>query len=152
MKAKLFQVDAFTNVIGKGNPAAVVPLIGPFPDDETMQTIAMENNLSETAFVTFDKDRYTIRWFTPLREVDLCGHATIAAAQQLRVDASLPPAGNLLLPKFQHMPYPLFRLRKNRPLEAEVQARRNRQSSGGGIDRRLYGDSTGQRPNRNIGR
>jgi PhzF family phenazine biosynthesis protein len=80
LKLKIFHIDAFTTEIGKGNPAAVVPLEGRFPEDSVMQTIASENNLSETAFVALYKDSYSIRWFTPTREVDLCGHATLASA------------------------------------------------------------------------
>ena len=79
MKLKLFQVDAFASEVFKGNPAAVVPLEA-WPDDQTMQHIATENNLSETAFYIREKDQFSIRWFTPLCEVDLCGHATLASA------------------------------------------------------------------------
>ena len=74
-----FQVDAFSVEPFKGNPAAVVPLDRWLPD-EIMQSMALENNLSETAFFVPDGDRYTIRWFTPTTEVDLCGHATLATA------------------------------------------------------------------------
>lgn len=80
---KLFQVDAFTERVFSGNPAAVVPLeqwIG----EEVMQKIAQENNLSETAFFVKEGDGgYRIRWFTPSTEVDLCGHATLASAHVL---------------------------------------------------------------------
>jgi PhzF family phenazine biosynthesis protein len=79
MKLRIFQVDAFTDKLFHGNPAAVCPLEEWLPA-ETMQRIAMENNLSETAFFIKGKDRYEIRWFTPAVEVDLCGHATLAAA------------------------------------------------------------------------
>ena len=88
MKIPLFQIDAFTSRIFGGNPAAVCPLESWLPD-ETMQAIATENNLSETAFfveTTFlDKrgDHYDLRWFTPTAEVDLCGHATLATAHLL---------------------------------------------------------------------
>jgi len=78
----IYQVDAFTDVLFSGNPAAVVPLSDWLPDD-LMQKIAMENNLSETAFfvpcVGDDAD-FHIRWFTPTVEVPLCGHATLASA------------------------------------------------------------------------
>ncbi len=80
MELKIFQVDAFTEKVFGGNPAAVVPL-GEWLPAETMQAIAMENNLAETAFFVprFDRD-YDLRWFTPAVEVPLCGHATLAAA------------------------------------------------------------------------
>jgi PhzF family phenazine biosynthesis protein len=75
----IFQVDAFTTQLFGGNPAAVVPLETWLPD-ETMQRIAMENNLAETAFIVREAEGYHIRWFTPAVEVDLCGHATLASA------------------------------------------------------------------------
>jgi PhzF family phenazine biosynthesis protein len=77
----IFQVDAFTDRLFKGNPAAVCPL-EQWLADEQMQAIALENNLSETAFFVQngDGDGYALRWFTPATEVDLCGHATLAAA------------------------------------------------------------------------
>ncbi len=76
---QLFQVDAFTHGPFTGNPAAVCILTEPVTE-ETMQKIAMENNLSETAFITRGRDEWLIRWFTPAEEVDLCGHATLASA------------------------------------------------------------------------
>ena len=79
MKLPIFQVDAFANETFKGNPAAVVPL-DKWLDDELMQKIAMENNLAETAFFVPSQQGFEIRWFTPLTEVDLCGHATLATA------------------------------------------------------------------------
>jgi PhzF family phenazine biosynthesis protein len=79
MKYKLYQVDAFTDKLFGGNPAAVCPLTEWLSDD-LLQKIAMENNLAETAFYVRQDDRYEIRWFTPKVEVDLCGHATLAAA------------------------------------------------------------------------
>ena len=79
MKLKIYQVDAFTSEVFGGNPAAVVPLKSWLPD-EVMQSIAVENNLSETAFFIPAKDAYDLRWFTPATEVDLCGHATLASA------------------------------------------------------------------------
>lgn len=79
MKLKIYQVDAFADSVFEGNPAAVCPL-NDWIDDETMQKIAMENNLSETAFFVKEGNEYRIRWFTPMAEVDLCGHATIASA------------------------------------------------------------------------
>lgn len=79
MKIKLYQADAFTDKLFSGNPAAVCPL-DEWLDDELMQKIAMENNLAETAFYVKKEDLYEIRWFTPVMEVDLCGHATLATA------------------------------------------------------------------------
>ncbi|MCK0152914.1 PhzF family phenazine biosynthesis protein [Alcanivorax sp. S6407] len=76
---KLYQVDAFTSSLFGGNPAAVVPL-DEWLDDSLLQNIALENNLSETAFIVPDEQGYALRWFTPTVEVDLCGHATLAAA------------------------------------------------------------------------
>mgnify|MGYP000870761644 FL=1 len=78
-KIKLYQVDAFTNKLFGGNPAAVIILKSEI-EDELMQKIALENNLSETAFVIKEENKFKIRWFTPLSEVDLCGHATLASA------------------------------------------------------------------------
>jgi len=79
MKLTIYQVDAFAEKVFEGNPAAVVPLKNWLPDD-TMQKIALENNLSETAFFVPIENGFQIRWFTPLAEVDLCGHATLASA------------------------------------------------------------------------
>jgi len=79
MKLRIYQVDAFTDSVFSGNPAAVCPL-SHWPDDTLMQKIAMENNLAETAFYIKSGNEYHIRWFTPTVEVDLCGHATLAAA------------------------------------------------------------------------
>ena len=78
-KIKIYQVDAFTNNLFSGNPAAVCLLDNWLPD-ETMQSIALENNLSETAFLIKKKDKFFLRWFTPKVEIDLCGHATLASA------------------------------------------------------------------------
>ena len=82
MKLSLFHADAFASSLYKGNPAAVVPLIKWLPD-KTMQQIAAENNLSETAFFIPEDDHFHIRWFTPKAEVNLCGHATLATAHVL---------------------------------------------------------------------
>jgi PhzF family phenazine biosynthesis protein len=82
MILKIFQVDAFTNKLFGGNPAAVVPL-NVWLSDEQMQNIAMENNLAETAFYTPKDDGFHLRWFTPKAEVPLCGHATLASAYVL---------------------------------------------------------------------
>ena len=80
MELKLYQVDAFTQRTFSGNPAAIVPLEEWLPD-ATMQAIALENNLSETAFfVPRGGGGFDLRWFTPLIEADLCGHATLSTA------------------------------------------------------------------------
>lgn len=79
MKLPIYQIDAFAEAPFQGNPAAVCPLESWLPDS-TMQAIAEENNLAETSFVVKSGDEYDLRWFTPTKEVDLCGHATIAAA------------------------------------------------------------------------
>jgi predicted PhzF superfamily epimerase YddE/YHI9 len=79
---ELYQVDAFTNLIFGGNPAAVCPLETWLPD-RVLQSIANENNLSETAFFISKGNDYELRWFTPKVEIDLCGHATLAAAHVL---------------------------------------------------------------------
>lgn len=79
MKIPLYQIDAFTKTLFKGNPAAVCPLSN-WLEDETLQAIAAENNLSETAFFVSRDNHYDLRWFTPKVEVDLCGHATLASA------------------------------------------------------------------------
>lgn len=82
MKLKQYQVDAFASRAFEGNPAAVCPLTE-WLDDELLQAIAEENNLSETAFFVPTQKGFSLRWFTPVREVDLCGHATLAAAHVL---------------------------------------------------------------------
>jgi PhzF family phenazine biosynthesis protein len=79
MKFSIYQVDAFTSKVFGGNPAAVIPL-EEWIEDKLLQNIALENNLSETAFFVKEKSEYRIRWFTPTAEVDLCGHATLASA------------------------------------------------------------------------
>jgi PhzF family phenazine biosynthesis protein len=79
MKLRLVQIDAFASRVFTGNPAAVVPLER-WLEDETLQAIATENNLSETAFLVGGKGEYHIRWMTPAAEIDLCGHATLASA------------------------------------------------------------------------
>lgn len=82
MALPIFQVDAFSDEVFKGNPAAVMPL-DRWQDECLLQAIAMENNLSETAYIVKVSDGYELRWFTPQVEVDLCGHATLAAAHVL---------------------------------------------------------------------
>ena len=79
MKLPVYIADAFTDKLFGGNPAAVCPL-HEWLSDKMMQSLATENNLSETAFVIEEDDHYRIRWFTPSTEVKLCGHATLASA------------------------------------------------------------------------
>jgi PhzF family phenazine biosynthesis protein len=79
MQLSIYQVDAFTDRLFGGNPAAICPLNDWLPD-ATMQAIAAENNLAETAFFVPEGAGYALRWFTPTTEVDLCGHATLASA------------------------------------------------------------------------
>lgn len=79
MRLSLYQVDAFADRLFSGNPAAVVPLVE-WLTAETMQAVAAENNLSETAFFVREGESYALRWFTPTVEVELCGHATLASA------------------------------------------------------------------------
>lgn len=82
MKIKQYQVDAFATRAFEGNPAAVCPLES-WLDDGLLQAIAEENNLSETAFFVPSEKGFKLRWFTPVKEVDLCGHATLATAHVL---------------------------------------------------------------------
>ena len=82
MKIPIYQADAFTDRLFGGNPAAICPLEAWLPD-ATMQAIAMENNLAETAFLVSRGDVTEIRWFTPALEINLCGHATLASAHVL---------------------------------------------------------------------
>jgi len=82
MKIPIYQVDAFTDHLFGGNPAAVCPLVNWLPDD-LMQNIANENNLAETAFFISENGHFHIRWFTPVVEVALCGHATLASGHVL---------------------------------------------------------------------
>jgi len=85
MKIPMYQVDAFAGKVFSGNPAAVCPLESWLPDSQ-MQSIAAENNLAETAFFVKNGKGYKLRWFTPAVEVDLCGHATLAAASVILND------------------------------------------------------------------
>jgi len=89
MELAIYQVDAFASDVFKGNPAAVMPLAEWLPD-ATLQSIAMENNVAETAFFLKLENGFQLRWFTPTVEVDLCGHATLASAHVL----------------FEHLDYP----------------------------------------------
>ena len=80
MELEIFVVDAFTEHQFKGNSAAIVP-VSEWLDTDLMQNIALENNLSETAFIKrISQNKYEIRWFSPITEIDFCGHATLAAS------------------------------------------------------------------------
>ncbi len=99
----LYQIDAFASRPFSGNPAAVIPL-DEWLSDEMLLNIAMENNLSETAFFIKKSDKYHLRWFTPTTEVDLCGHATLAASWVLFNELNAPAplifetrSGNLIV-------------------------------------------------------
>jgi PhzF family phenazine biosynthesis protein len=89
MTFSCYQVDAFTGAVFCGNPAAVCPLQAWLPD-ATLQNIAAENNLSETAFTVSRGEDFELRWFTPTLEMDLCGHATLAAAFVLFTEQKIP--------------------------------------------------------------
>jgi PhzF family phenazine biosynthesis protein len=90
MTLRIVQVDAFTSTPYTGNPAAVCVLPRP-ADERWMQQVAREMNLSETAFLVHETDAWGLRWFTPLVEVDLCGHATLASAHVLWEAGLVPP-------------------------------------------------------------
>ena len=87
---QFYQADAFTDTLFKGNPAAVMKLEAFLPD-ALMQSIALENNLSETAYVVPEGDHFELRWFTPTVEIDFCGHATLATAHILAAEYGLTP-------------------------------------------------------------
>lgn len=82
MEQQIVQVDAFTDTRYRGNPAAICPMEA-MPDDDWMQAVALEMNLSETCYLVPERTGYRLRWFTPAREVRLCGHATLASAHYL---------------------------------------------------------------------
>lgn len=91
MTIPIYQADAFTDQLFGGNPAAICPLTEWLPA-ETMQKIATENNLAETAYFVKQDDGYGLRWFTPEYEIDLCGHATLATAHILFTELAYPGA------------------------------------------------------------
>ncbi len=111
----LFQVDAFTDRPFAGNPAAVCLLAEP-ADEAWMQAVAAEMNLSETAFLKAEEEGYRLRWFTPGMEVDLCGHATLAAAHVLWSEVGLPEAEAI---SFSTRSGPLIALRQGPRIELD---------------------------------
>jgi PhzF family phenazine biosynthesis protein len=124
MKLPLYQVDAFTGRMFGGNPAAVV-LLDDWLPDSALAAIAAENNLAETAFVVARGDVMPLRWFTPTVEVDLCGHATLAAAHVL-FEYSMPSAqsvtfstrsGNLVVTRDGELLSMDFPSRPGKPLQ-----------------------------------
>ena len=94
MRMKFFQVDAFTNQPFKGNQAGVC-LLEDMPEDEVLRSIAAENNLAETAFLLPVENGYHLRWFSPLLEMTLCGHATLASAHVLWESGLVPAQGDI---------------------------------------------------------
>jgi len=90
MTLPIFQVDAFTDRAFAGNPAAICILPNP-RDEQWMQNVAREMNLSETAFLHREADHFNLHWFTPTVEIDLCGHATLASAHVLWETGNLKP-------------------------------------------------------------
>ncbi|UCG27871.1 MAG: PhzF family phenazine biosynthesis protein [Bacteroidales bacterium] len=106
MTIPIYQVDAFTDKLFGGNPAAVCPL-SEWPDTSVMQNIATENNLSETAFFVKNDSFFHLRWFTPKVEVDLCGHATLASGHVLFNHLGHP--GNEILFRSQSGPLKVLR-------------------------------------------
>ena len=141
-----FIVDAFTEKIFSGNPAAVC-VVEKFPPEELMLNIARENNLSETAFAVKDKNFYRLKWFTPAVEVDFCGHATLATAFVIltQVEKYLPVVefetlsgcftverkGNLF-----EMNFPAYKLKKI-PVTAKMQDAINAKILAAYLDRDL---------------
>jgi predicted PhzF superfamily epimerase YddE/YHI9 len=117
MKIKQYQVDAFATRAFEGNPAAVCPLQG-WLDDDLMQAIAEENNLSETAFFVPSDKGFALRWFTPVKEVDLCGHATLATAHV--IFEQLGYAGEVIT--FETRSGELFVKRQGQQLEMDFPA------------------------------
>lgn len=117
MKIKQYQVDAFATRAFEGNPAAVCPLDS-WLGDSLLQAIAEENNLSETAFFVPSEKGFHLRWFTPVKEIDLCGHATLAAAHVLfdHLDYAKPAI------TFETRSGDLFVARKGRLLEMDFPA------------------------------
>lgn len=120
MKLPIYQVDAFTDHLFAGNPAAVVPIEDEWPMDDVLQKIAIENNLSETAFFQEQGDVFELRWFTPEFEIDLCGHATLASAHV--IFDHLKYKGDEI--RFETMSGPLVVSRKDHLLQLDFPSRK----------------------------
>ncbi len=132
-KQKMYQVDAFSDTVFGGNPAAVCVLETQL-DDDLMQNIAAENNLAETAFVVRRVSDYEIRWFTPTTEVALCGHATLASAHVLftyfehptdTISFYSPHSGNLSVSKNKDLltlDFPTDQITKVNPVKEILEA------------------------------
>lgn len=118
MGQKLFQIDAFTDRPFTGNPAGVCILTEP-ADEGWMQQVAMEMNLSETAFLLPEKDGWRLRWFTPAVEVEMCGHATLASAHLLWERSVLKPDETAV---FYTLSGPLYARRTGRGIELDFPA------------------------------
>lgn len=123
MHIPYYQIDAFTGTVFSGNPAGVC-LLEDWPADATMQAVAAENNLSETAFVVPEGQDYGIRWFTPQVEVDLCGHATLASAYV--VFSHVDPARDTVTFESKSGPLTVSRDMERRLLVMDFPARRAR--------------------------
>lgn len=132
MKLPIYQVDAFTSELFKGNAAAVCVLEQWLPE-RLMQSIAAENNLSETAFIVPQGDQFGIRWFTPATEVDLCGHATLASGhvvnrhvrpglRQIRFDSRSGPLGVSVDGDWLTLDFPAAHLTRTQPDVAIIAA------------------------------
>ena len=117
MELRLFQIDAFATEVFRGNPAAVCPL-KEWLSDATLQAIAQENNLAETAFFIPQNGEFHLRWFTPRLEVDLCGHATLASA--FVIFSELEPERETV--RFESRSGPLFVKNKGARLEMDFPA------------------------------
>jgi len=120
MKLPIYQVDAFTDHLFAGNPAAVVPIENEWPIDDVLQKIAIENNLSETAFFQDQGEVFELRWFTPEFEIDLCGHATLASAHVIYNHLGYTKDEI----RFETMSGPLKVKRKKRLLQLDFPARK----------------------------
>ena len=126
MELPIFQVDAFSSSVFSGNPAAICPLKEWLPD-ETLQAIAAENNLAETAYFVRNNGRFHLRWFTPACEVDLCGHATLASAYVLFHELKEPgdtvrfetKSGELAVRRDGHLLAMNFPSRPPQPIDAD---------------------------------
>ena len=129
---KQYIIDAFTDKLFGGNPAAIC-ILDKWLTDELMLNIARENNLSETAFVVNEGEKYRLRWFTPVKEIDLCGHATLACAYVImnELDASLSKvvfntlSGELSVKKSEdlyEMDFPAYQLRRVQVTDEIIEA------------------------------